>query len=279
MNKKTKLWVALGIIAAGGIMKVWAVGIPTQTPLAYSGVLQDSAGNPITTSQSIQLTLWDDATANASANQRCTTPTQTVTPDSQGRFRIVLDQACFGAVQAHPDLWVQLQVGSTVLPRSKINVVPFAIEAGKATRVVLQGTTNGADGGIRTTVDGIYCGATGSTTGAISAQAGALNGYRAAKYLCEQTCASATAHMCTGDEAVRSHELGVNVPGGWMKSSTGLHYTIGGGGTGQLFNCYGWTNGTRMVSGYTQFGGYFDLTVGGYGSHYCDVTFPILCCD
>jgi microcystin-dependent protein len=117
------------LIAAGF---AFADGVPTVTPLTYSGVLQNSAGAPVTTAQALQLTLWDDATANASANQKCVTPTQSITPDSQGRFQVLLDQACYDAVRANPNLWVQLQVGAVVMPRVKLGAVPYAVESGRA---------------------------------------------------------------------------------------------------------------------------------------------------
>jgi microcystin-dependent protein len=126
------LGVLAGLLVVGVVGKAVADGIPTVTPLTYSGVLQNSAGAPVTTAQAMQLTLWDDASANAAANQKCVTPTQTITPDAQGRFQVLLDQACLDAVRNHPNLWVQLQVGAVVLPRSKLGVVPFSVESGRA---------------------------------------------------------------------------------------------------------------------------------------------------
>ncbi|MBL8952344.1 MAG: hypothetical protein JNK82_16310 [Myxococcaceae bacterium] len=279
-NKSKKAAALAALVVAAVAVKVWADGIPTQTPLAYSGVLQDSVGNPITTPQSIQLTLWDDASANASLNQKCSTPTQSVTPDSQGRFRIVLDQACFGAVQASPNLWVQLQVGATVLPRSKLNAVPYAVEAGKATRVVVTMGTAGADGGVRTTVDGVYCGAAANTNGAFTAQAGSLTGLRAGKFLCEQACSSPTAHMCGSSEALRSHELGGSLPNGWLKGGWGTSFSLGGA-TSQQFDCYGWTVGPMAAwpGGYLQLGATWDSSNRSISNDYCNSTIPILCCD
>ena len=261
---------ALSALVVCGV-KVWADGIPTVTPLAYSGVLQDSVGNPISTAQSIQLTLWDDAAANSSANQKCTTPTQSVTPDSQGRFRIVLDQGCFDAVRTNPNLWVQLQVGSTVLPRNKLNAVPYAIEAAKAGRVVL-----GANGTSFTT-DGLYCGASANQTGAWTASAGALVGYRAAKLLCEQTCSSRTAHACSANEAMMSHVARLSLPSiSWLAAPGASVHTEGG--VNPTFvpknDCAGHTVSDPNIVGSTWL-----PSPGMAGTGYCNDSLPIACCD
>jgi hypothetical protein len=130
----------LGLAASCGLAALVAGlavadGIPTMTPLTYSGVLQNSAGIPVTGSQAMQLTLWDDATANASVNQKCVTPTQNVALDGQGRFVIVLDQACFTAVRENANLWVQIQTGAVVLPRVKLTATPYSVAAGNGVPV------------------------------------------------------------------------------------------------------------------------------------------------
>lgn len=135
MNRQGLLRVgaaACVIILVGVAGLADADGIPSTTPLTYSGVLQNSAGAPVTTMQAIQLTLWDDPSVNTSANQKCITPTQSVTPDGQGRFQVVLDQACLDAVRGNANLWVQLQIGAVVMPRTKLGAVPYAVESGRA---------------------------------------------------------------------------------------------------------------------------------------------------
>ncbi len=213
----------------------------------------------------MQVTLWDDAAANTSANQKCTTPTHNVTPDAQGRFQVILDQACFDAVKANPNLWVQVQVGATVLPRSKLGAVPFAVESGKASRVVING-----DGGVRTTTDGVFCGATANTNGQYTAQGGARTGYRAAKFLCEQTCGSSTAHMCSGLEAVRSHSLGFSQPIGWLLSASEVTYDVY-----VVDDCVGFT-----VAGGNHAGLVWNTSpVAQVAAAGCSSSRPILCCD
>jgi hypothetical protein len=260
----------LGLAASCGLAALVAGlavadGIPTITPLTYSGVLQNSAGAPVTGQQSMQLTLWDDATANASANQKCVTPTQNVTPDSQGRFQIVLDQACFDAVRASPNLWVQLQIGSAVLPRSKLGAVPYAVESGKASRVVVN-----AGGSARTTVDGVYCGATPNQTGAWSASAGSLVGYAAGKRLCEQACSSSTAHACSGLELARHLSLGgPALVAGWIVTGNASSFP---GYPNGSWDCSGFRDGTANSVG-TSFAVQYPQ------ANSCITNQPILCCD
>lgn len=260
------LGVSAVVIVAGVMGKAIADGIPTMTPLTYSGVLQSSAGAPVTAQQSMQLTLWDDATANASMNQRCVTPTQNVTPDPQGRFQIVLDQACFEAVRANPNLWVQLQIGATVLPRSKLGAVPYAVESGKAVRTVVSSTTASS------TAFGVLCGATPNTTGAVTAMGGALTGWRATKFLCEQACSSRTAHICGYNELVTSVSLGIVSPAGqgWIAHATGD--TLVSGPVNR--DCVGYTNGLASQAGSTFSPGSSTGNPAGCGN-----ALPVLCCD
>jgi len=111
---------------------VLADGPPTIEPLVYSGVLLNSVGVPVTSSNGIRLALFDSETLNLPANRRCETMTQTVTPDAQGRFRLPLEANCLAAVKGNPNLWVQLEVAGVTLPRSKLGAVPYAIEADRA---------------------------------------------------------------------------------------------------------------------------------------------------
>jgi hypothetical protein len=116
------------LVAAFGL----ADGIPTTEPLAYSGVLLNSVGAPVTSGVNVRLSLFDDRTGNLATNKKCETLTQSVTPDSQGRFSVVLDPTCLPAVKANPNLWVQVEVNGALLPRSKLTAVPYAVEADRA---------------------------------------------------------------------------------------------------------------------------------------------------
>jgi hypothetical protein len=111
---------------------VRADGIPTSDPLAYSGVLLNSVGTPVTSTVTARLSLWDDQTATLTANRKCETSVPTLTPDSAGRFRILLEAACLAAVKTNPNLWVQVEIGTVALPRTKLGAVPYAVEADRA---------------------------------------------------------------------------------------------------------------------------------------------------
>lgn len=261
--KRTILAGLVALAVFGIITKAVADGIPTVQPLTYTGVLQNSNGTPVTSAQSMQLTLWDDAMANASANQKCVTPTQSVTPDAQGRFQVQLDQACFDAVKSNPDLWIQLQIGAAVLPRTKINAVPYAVESGRSSRQII------AYGGKRRTVFGQYCGATAAVNGAVSANAGAVTGFPATKILCEQACSSPTAHICSGVEVTASYELGLNPPIGWVGTGT---YSVQGTAT---LDCRGFRSSSNGDSAHVWGNisdGYVDVGA-------CGQVRALLCCD
>jgi hypothetical protein len=128
----------------------FADGIPTSQPLAYTGTLLNSIGAPVTTTTSLSLSLWDDPVATTTGNRKCEALAPNITPDAQGRFQVVLEAACLTAVKGNPNLWVQVQVGLSVLPRSKLSAVPYAVEADRAalatnaTNAVTAGTANSA---------------------------------------------------------------------------------------------------------------------------------------
>ncbi|MBL8923710.1 MAG: hypothetical protein JNJ54_32950 [Myxococcaceae bacterium] len=253
-------------------------GIPRTGALQYAGVLLGPGGTPLASPQNIGISLWDvDQGGTATPNQKCITPARSRELDAQGRFTVTLDVGCQGAVANNADLWLEVSVGGTALPRTRLSAAPYAIEASRANRVVL----SVPDGG-RTTVDGLFCGATSNTNGNV--QSGSLTGYRAAKRLCEQACnASTTAHMCTAFEAIRFYELGGNLPYGWIKSGAGVYTGYPGGGAAYSDDCHGWSTASQV--GFTRLGLTFDprmssgITSGIIGTSNCDVTLPILCCD
>jgi hypothetical protein len=121
---------------------------------------------------------------------------------------------------------------------------------------------------------GTFCGvSSSSTTGAIStAGAGTTGGYQAAKTLCETTCNSPAAHMCSSEEWIRSRQLGVwpsSFGGGAPWISGGVASTTAGGG--QVNDCAGWTSAAATVSG----------PIGNPAApltQTCDAPSPIACC-
>jgi hypothetical protein len=105
-----------------------------------------------------------------------------------------------------------------------------------------------------------FCGVTGT------AVSGNLGGYAAAKQTCETTCSSATAHMCVGDELVRSAAIGMPVPGGWF--SAGFAASVTTGGT-FIRDCQSWSTTSSSDDG----------NVWPNSNDACAATHPILCCD
>ncbi|MDP1917389.1 MAG: hypothetical protein Q8L14_14205 [Myxococcales bacterium] len=270
-------WLAVAVIGALVARVAVADGIPRADALRYSGVLLGAGGTPLASPQNIGISLWNvEQGGTATPNQKCITPAASRQLDPQGHFSVPLDSGRHGAVANNPDLWLEVSVGGTSLPRTRVSAAPYAVEASRANRVVL----SVPDGG-RTTVDGLFCGSTSNTNGDV--RSGGLTGYRAAKRLCEQACnASPTAHMCTAFEAIRFYELGGDLPYGWIKSGAGV-YTSYPGGAAYSDDCHGWS--TESQSGYTRLGLTFDprmtsgIPTSIIGTSNCTATLPILCCD
>ncbi len=131
---KTRTWmiVASFAVSAVGVAgykigRARADGAPTMQPLYYSGVLEDG-GRPVEGARSVTVRLFDAAMGGTAV---CTTisPTAQVTG---GRFRLALDAACTGAVQANPNLWAEVIVDAVTFPRQKLGAVPYALEAARA---------------------------------------------------------------------------------------------------------------------------------------------------
>jgi hypothetical protein len=106
-----------------------ADGVPSATPLTYSGILEDN-GSLVDETRTIQIVLWNDAESTADANRLCSTTADT--PVQGGRFRVTLAGACAGAVADEADVWVQVLVDAVSLGRSKLGAVPYALEAARA---------------------------------------------------------------------------------------------------------------------------------------------------
>lgn len=116
----------------------------------------------------------------------------------------------------------------------------------------------------------VYFGSTSSTNGAIAA-AGA-NGYAAAKALCQSVAGgSPTAHMCTGDELVRSVQLGIGIPSGWYASGAWQPNSANS-------SCQAWSSSANIDTAPY----WYVPSVGATGfpsATSCDKTAPVLCCD
>jgi hypothetical protein len=88
-------------------------------------------GSPVTGSRAISVTLWKSATGSAAADRACLTVPGSNTDVAAGFFAIDLDPSCTAAVNANPDLWVEITVAGQALPRTKLKAVPYALEAGR----------------------------------------------------------------------------------------------------------------------------------------------------
>lgn len=125
-------------------------------------------------------------------------------------------------------------------------------------------------------LDATYCGKTPSTSGSFAS--GLLKGWAAAKDLCQTACgASATAHMCTGGELVRSAQMGIATTPGWFAAETAY-------GTGQAnsfgeFDCEGWTSNAATFVAYANYGPSWSSGPDYPNAQSCTVSSPILCCD
>ena len=110
----------------------------------------------------------------------------------------------------------------------------------------------------------VFCGRTSPTTGQIA------NGYAGAKALCETSCASPSAHMCTSEDVIRSAQMGITVQQGWYSTFTNSIV-----GTNQAAeDCVAWTSAAAGVSGaFVPTGTFFP------NSATCDQSFPVICCD
>jgi hypothetical protein len=120
---------AAGLIAAGAswATRSHADGIPGASALSYSGTLESVSGEPISGSKEVQLGVYN---AVSGGQQLCNVK-QTVAL-TNGRFQVVLPDACTNATRMSPDLWIDVAVDGESLGRSKLAAVPYAVEAARA---------------------------------------------------------------------------------------------------------------------------------------------------
>lgn len=268
------LGAAIALVVAYGVRRALAAGIPTTTPLYYSGYLEQG-GSPLTGPHLIQVNLWTDATSTNTSKRVCTTVPVGSTTVTAGRFRLPLDPTCLAAIHAHPDLYVEVVVDGTTLPRTKIGAVPYAVEADTASHAAgpllakvsaaASATMTNPKTGAKITVNGVYCGSTASHDGN-------LGGYAGAKTMCETACGASTAHMCFADEIVRTATLGLKMPTAesWVAGEAGVIDS-----NEWAFDCAGYqTNGGNPDAGITVTGG-----GGGFFSRYCNASYPVACCN
>jgi hypothetical protein len=114
-------------------MTVWAQHAPSSPALSYSGFLEDS-GVPVTGPRLIGLSLFAQQSAGSVL---CQIP-QAQIAVSNGHFHVPLNDAtCDAAIKANPEVWVEVRIGTVVMPRQRIGAVPYALS-------VEQGVPSGA---------------------------------------------------------------------------------------------------------------------------------------
>jgi hypothetical protein len=170
-SKSRRALLAVGgvVVTAAGFWAARALagGIPDGTgAMTYAGVLEDAEGRPRTgTGHTIIFALWDQGQPGTGTS-RCNvqSPSGGYDLGTTGRFSIALPEGCATAVKAYPNLWVELTVDNSVLPRTKLGVVPYAVEAGhavnadsatNATNAAAAATANAAGGSLKTKIDGL----------------------------------------------------------------------------------------------------------------------------
>ena len=120
----------LGVFVAYFAMPAMADGIPQDSPMTYSGVLEDG-GQAVNGSRNFRLTVWNDADSTEFDYLQCSTQESGVEV-TNGHFRVSLSNSCTDAVREHQNLWVEVEVDGQVVGRTKMGAVPYAIEADRA---------------------------------------------------------------------------------------------------------------------------------------------------
>jgi hypothetical protein len=107
---------------------VLAAGAPA-AGLVYAGVVTDSAGKPPTAALNVKVLLFASAVDDGS-DPLCSSKALQSTAGT-GQFTAKLAN-CDVAIQASPDVWVQVDVAGAPMPRVKLAPAPYALEAGNA---------------------------------------------------------------------------------------------------------------------------------------------------
>ncbi len=134
----------LGRFAALALADVPADGEALEYVGAFEGA---AAGSPVS------VALYDSGTAGA-GTLVCGPVSATVVGT---RFKALLPALCAKAIRENPAVFIQVSVSGIAVERVRMRAQAYALDAN---RVVLS-----SDAGVRTTVDGVFCGATAPTNG------------------------------------------------------------------------------------------------------------------
>ena len=125
-----------------------------------------------------------------------------------------------------------------------------------------------AKNGKQWSLGAVWCKTTDFTTGKLDA----TNGYTAGKTLCESTCGTPSAHMCTPEETIRSVQLGMGPFAGWVASGV-VAPRVDATGVGSMNDCRGFTSDDPNLGGL-----YWNYTLP--VSTFCsNAGVGVLCCD
>ena len=107
-----------------------ATGVPTDEVLTYRGRLLDGKGQTVAEPTTVGMALFTKMTPDADV---AVCAAQSVKSEKDtGMFAVKLPATCVAAVHQHPNLYAEFSVGGatkTVLPRTKLTAVPYALEA------------------------------------------------------------------------------------------------------------------------------------------------------
>ncbi len=276
MQRSARTWllVALALVGVGiGIGLAVADRRPSAPPLVYSGIVLDGPVPIADGSHAIGLALYGASSGGAAV---CTiAPTGIAT--LAGHFSITLaDAACQTAMQSAEELWVEISVDGTTMPRGRAGAVPYAVQA---ERTILRAGTDAI------TDSGTLCGMSAPTLGRIHGTVSGHIGLQGAHELCAAACSSPTAHMCDTREINHAMALGTTIDlgdptsgiGAWM-SQDGLPPIFGPGGTSAVTDCASWTTSTSD-NGYALFPPNTSHEAYWTAPSACTTARPLLCCD
>lgn len=129
MNKVRSV-VSTALLAAVGFVghKVWAQSTeaPAETPLFYSGTLEESGGL-VDGKRDVQIKVLADK--DAMAKELCTITDEKEVVVTRGRFRVQLRADCARAFRSNPTAWIKVTIGGAEMGTTQVGAVPYALNA------------------------------------------------------------------------------------------------------------------------------------------------------
>jgi len=153
MKRRLSWLVAVGVLASAfgfHAGRAAADGVPATDGLRYGGRLLDKLGQPVETPTAVQLSLFTNGKTGDGVAVCASTPV--MSSAKTGLFSIPLPASCAAAIHKHADLFVEIAIGAkskTVLPRTRLTAVPYALEAASSQ------VAAGASGKLKADIDEI----------------------------------------------------------------------------------------------------------------------------